>query len=156
MPSQVILLDESDFLRPNPTLDLLLACECLGSRIMRFVKYKLIYGITFREAIDFFGFMLLHSLLEVPRHACVERTRSVCEDVDCVRFHGIWPSIQGDALSPSPSLLIKVVKILRCAQEDGPGEAPSPLQRLPERSEELALYQGGVPTPDLNLLGKVG
>ena len=66
MPSRVVLFDERGFLRPGPTFDLFLSCDCLGRSIVQFVKDKLIYGITFGKAVNFFGFVLLHSLLEIP------------------------------------------------------------------------------------------
>ena len=89
MPTGIILFDERDFLRADPTLDLLRARDRFGRRTMQFVIYKLIYRITFRKAFDLLRFVLLDSLLQIPRHACVQRPRSVRQDVDCVRLHGI-------------------------------------------------------------------
>ena len=107
MPSRVVLFDERGFLRPGPTFDLFLSCDCLGRRTMQFVKYKLIYRITFRKSFDLLRFVLLDSIAADPPSCLC--TASAISSLGCSLRTSSWDSVLFETGTPRQgiSLIIR-------------------------------------------------
>ena len=78
--------NQRDFLRAAPTLQLLLAVDCLGNFIERFKIEQPLNVVFFGEAFESMKFVLEDPLAEIVGHADVKRAGQAAHDVNGIEL----------------------------------------------------------------------